>query len=209
MNENDQQWRRKRLSDAADKAGGKAALGRLMGLSSGAFIRQMIDEERPITEKTVDKIESLHGFRGWFNNPRTDDTVHSGGKALLLSDSVRQTAPPVTWGDLKNMSELPGVFELQAKDGALGIHAPKGTLLRFRKWADAAPPHGEAVLCRDKRGDEFVRICRQRPGGAWLAYAPNRDYADYDSATDGLLILAVMIGITRESPWSELVLSSA
>lgn len=209
MSKTTQEWRRKRLSDASDKAGGKAALGALMGLSSGAFIRQMIDGERPITEKTIDKIESLRGFRGWFASESDIPTTSSGSLDLPLSHHMRETVPTVTWGDLKNMSAMPETFELQARDGALGVHAPKGTILRLRRWDGGDLPYGEAVLFRDSRGDEGLRICRQRPGGAWVAFAPNRDYADFDSAVDGLSILAVMIGITRETPWSELALASA
>ena len=62
-----EQWRRERLAELAKIKGGRAALGRLLGLTSGAFIRQMIDGERPITEKTIKAIHNLEGCRGWFD----------------------------------------------------------------------------------------------------------------------------------------------
>ena len=62
-----EQWRRERLAELADIKGGRAALGRMLGLTSGAFIRQMIDGERPITEKTIKAIHKLEGCAGWFD----------------------------------------------------------------------------------------------------------------------------------------------
>jgi len=58
--------RRGRLEAAAEKAGGKAQLGRLLGYKDGAYIGQMLRGERPIKEDTVLKLESKPGFRGWF-----------------------------------------------------------------------------------------------------------------------------------------------
>lgn len=60
-----QSWRRKRLSDAAKKKGGKAALGRALGYKNGAFVGQMLSGMRPVSEKTVEAIEAMHGFAGW------------------------------------------------------------------------------------------------------------------------------------------------
>jgi len=62
-----QQHRRERLEKAADKAGGKAALGRLLGYKDGAFVGQMLRGERPVTEDTVEKLEAKPGFRDWFS----------------------------------------------------------------------------------------------------------------------------------------------
>jgi hypothetical protein len=64
-----EKWRRERLAELAKTKGGRAALGRLLGLTSGAFIRQMIDGERPITEKTIKALQGLEGCAGWFDSP--------------------------------------------------------------------------------------------------------------------------------------------
>lgn len=61
-----QKTRRKRLEDAVAIAGGKAALGRLLGYKDGAFVGQMLRGERPVTEDTVSKLENKPGFKGWF-----------------------------------------------------------------------------------------------------------------------------------------------
>ena len=62
-----QEWRRKRLEAAAEKAGGKAALGRLLGYQDGSLVGQMLRGERPITEKTTKKLEEQLGYAGWFD----------------------------------------------------------------------------------------------------------------------------------------------
>lgn len=60
------EWRKNRLIALVEKFGGRAELGRAAGFRDGAYIRQMIDGERPITEKTVGKFEQLKGCSGWF-----------------------------------------------------------------------------------------------------------------------------------------------
>ena len=67
MSENsEQKWRQERLTELARKKGGKAVLGRLLGFRDGAYIGQMIDGHRPITEKMIDKVQALHGLGNWF-----------------------------------------------------------------------------------------------------------------------------------------------
>ncbi len=69
-----QLWRRKRLSDLAIKFGGRAELGRAIGYKDGAYIRQMIDGERAISEKTIAKLENLRGYEGWFASEKIAGT---------------------------------------------------------------------------------------------------------------------------------------
>jgi len=47
-------------------------LGRKLGYQNGAFISQMIQGHRPITEKTIFAIHQIPGCKGWFDAP--DDT---------------------------------------------------------------------------------------------------------------------------------------
>jgi len=65
-----QEWRRARLSDLIDERfdGVKAELGRLLGYRDGSQIGQMLSGHRPITEKTIAKIEKLRGLAGWFSS---------------------------------------------------------------------------------------------------------------------------------------------
>lgn len=72
-----QKWRRKRLDVLVDNFGGRAKLGRSIGYKTGAYVRQMIDGERAITEKTIAKLENLRGYEGWFTSDRVTDEMKS------------------------------------------------------------------------------------------------------------------------------------
>jgi len=93
-------YRRKRLSDLADGSDfqGRADFGRAIGFQSGANVRQMIDGERPITEKTIAKIEALRNgkYAGWFQPPPSNDEAElvaifrrlpSNRRDVLLQDA--------------------------------------------------------------------------------------------------------------------------
>lgn len=60
------EWRKARLGELSEKVGGNTELGKMLGLKSGAFIGQMRDGIRPITEKTIQKIHGIRGYSGWF-----------------------------------------------------------------------------------------------------------------------------------------------
>lgn len=92
-----QEHRKARLLAAVAKAGGKAALGRLLGYRDGAYVGQMLRGERPIKEDTVLKLEAKPGYAGWFGAqtptlqaaPRDlDDAEHELLAAFRLLDSV-------------------------------------------------------------------------------------------------------------------------
>src|SRR3546814_21146417 len=61
-------FRTERLQEAIVRvsSGNKTAFGRKLGFKDGAFIRQMLNGDRAITEKTVRAIESIQGMKGWF-----------------------------------------------------------------------------------------------------------------------------------------------
>lgn len=83
----EQDFRVNRLQKLLDEkyGGEKVALGRALGHKSGAFVRQMLDRERPITEKTIAKIHSLRGLAGWFDRASYADTL----QALSSSSPLR------------------------------------------------------------------------------------------------------------------------
>lgn len=108
------QWRRQRMEALAQRVGGNAELGRLLGYRDGAFVGQMIKGTRPITEATVHKAESLRherlgisGARGWFaledvpppgdageqsefreRPPTLEEAMEALGEAILGMDDV-------------------------------------------------------------------------------------------------------------------------
>lgn len=82
-----QDYRVRRLADAlAEKFDGdKTKFGRALGYKSGAFLRQMLDRERPVREKIVMAIEALPGMAGWFGSP----VQVEGGSTLILTEEER------------------------------------------------------------------------------------------------------------------------
>lgn len=86
MNKRTDEWRRSRMAELAEKMGGKAALGRALGYKSGAFVRQMIDGERPITEKTIEAIHAMPGYTRWFDKP-------GSGPVLVVQVPPAPSAP--------------------------------------------------------------------------------------------------------------------
>lgn len=91
-------------------SGNKAALGKALGYSSGAYVRQMVEGERPITEKTIKKIHELPGCRGWMNKPSPssapppeteglpEKTVTQFTRGFATSAFNTHRAPVVSWG---------------------------------------------------------------------------------------------------------------
>ena len=60
--------RRDLLSKAIDRLtqGDRSAFGRRLGFKDGAFIRQMLNGSRAVSEKTIRLVESIPGMHGWF-----------------------------------------------------------------------------------------------------------------------------------------------
>ena len=69
--------------------GNKAALGRALGFRDGSLIGQMERGERPITEKMIEKIESLQNCGGWFSS-----NLHSTTPAAAVATPA---ATPPGW----------------------------------------------------------------------------------------------------------------
>lgn len=89
----DQEARRRRFRElvASQFGDNKADAGRALGYKDGAFVRQLLEGERPITEKTIARIEGVLGgrFAGWFTQkarPATADlrTVSDEEWQLIL-----------------------------------------------------------------------------------------------------------------------------
>lgn len=64
-----QDFRVQRLQELLDRKfnGVKVDLARAAGHKTGAFIRQMLERERPISEKTVAAFHEIPGCAGWFD----------------------------------------------------------------------------------------------------------------------------------------------
>lgn len=78
VDKNVQTYRRARLEALLahpEFSGNKTTLGAAIGYKNGAFVRQMIEGERPITEKTIAKLTAIRGgkFAGWFAEEPKED----------------------------------------------------------------------------------------------------------------------------------------
>lgn len=84
------------LKAAIDRAtdGNVSAFGRRLGYKDGAFVRQMLNGSRPVSEKTIRQVEAIPGLRGWFNStlsaPAGDEHTIDGAHA-----SIKETNRPV------------------------------------------------------------------------------------------------------------------
>ena len=63
----DQEKRIQRLKELSEHVGGNATLGKMLGYDSGAYIGQMLSGHRRISEKFIEKVNSVHKIKGWFS----------------------------------------------------------------------------------------------------------------------------------------------
>lgn len=56
------------LLDSGAFRGNKAELGRFLGYKDGAYIRQLLEAERPISEKFIAKVHEKPGYEQWFGD---------------------------------------------------------------------------------------------------------------------------------------------
>jgi len=90
-----QTYRVSRLEALVQREGGKAALGRRLGYKDGAFIGQMLRGDRPISEKTMQLVDSLPGCKGWFNGANQGHTATETTSKLpealeIMADALRR-----------------------------------------------------------------------------------------------------------------------
>lgn len=190
----DMEWRRARLREAVIRHGSQAALGRALGKASGAFVRQMLAGERPISEKTVAAIEALPGMRGWFTGVAS--TVRE--VAQVLSLPVRTVAPPLPWEALTTMTQLPTRFGLVLPDNAMAPAALAGDELEFKRDAQCHP--GDLALISSGAGQHYVREIAQLLDGSLVGRASNSAFPDVPLSGDARVV-AVMTHIKYGGGW--------
>jgi hypothetical protein len=96
----------------------------------------------------------------------------------------------LTRGEL--VGALPEAFLLDVWDDSMADEIRLGSRLLFSSTEPPRPR--DFVLIKDKDGNQYIREYRERTPTHWQAFALNAGYAPLDSATDGLVVLAVMIG---------------
>lgn len=116
------QYRRRRLGDLITlKYGGELSVfGRAIGYKDGAFVGQMLRGDRPISEKTVAKVQALPGALDWFSKPTSDGDTAPPSMARTSLRLVKD-APE---GDTRVEPYLPGFEQLSiarlANSGSMG-----------------------------------------------------------------------------------------
>lgn len=202
--------------------GNEQELGRALGYNDGGYIRAMLREgkfSRPITEKTVAKIEALPGLGGWFSKNVSDATPPAlgGGVTRRRARGAMyvpiRSVPVLSSAELKYMSFLnedprlagsPRV-PVAADTGprAKAIYLPDDSMMPMRAGdlihldPDLLPHAGDKVLVEDSSGNFYIREYRLRSGGAFEAAASNPAHATLHSETDGLKVIAVATHVTQ------------
>lgn len=122
----------------------------------------------------------------------------TGGVAQAMSlkaETVEQICP-LAWEAIVSMSErreLPPLFSVALPDDSMASRAKAGSVIVFDSREVARP--GDGVLVRDREGNLYFRIFRQRRQGSWEAHALNEDYQPMESERDGLEVLAVLTAV--------------
>lgn len=115
----------------------------------------------------------------------------AGGDEELYGHTV---VPIRTWEDLMSLIEnLPDKFSIAVPDEALAPRLKSTQTVILEKGLTPRP--GDFVLVQDRTGGVHLRAYRKGVG-RWEAHAENIDYQSMDSDRDGLIALAVVVGVT-------------
>lgn len=190
-----QDLRRARLAALAQEVGGNAALGRMLGYSSGAFVGQMLSGHKNITESTVRLIERLPRREGWF------DTKTSARRREEIDLDSHPDLVSVRRVNLKLQAGMNG-FAVEPEEGeadpiffrsnwlaargykpynliAISVRGPsmeptlyEGDLVVVNT-ADREPKDG-SVCAVNYEGESVIKRL-QREGGSWYLASDNPD----------------------------------
>ena len=189
----DDNFRIERLHAAVRKAGTQVALGRLLGHESGAQVGHMLAGRSPITEKTVAKIEALHGFAGWFDKDRTpaEDKEDAAtvfvpvlanrgsmgcGEDALEGDVITGQLPiAASWLERRHLSNLAALHLIHGHGNSMEPTFKDGDLLLVNSaQRDAAREPGVYVL---RAGDRlFIKRVVHNIAGEPIIKSDNSIY---------------------------------
>ena len=196
----DEHARLERLRAAIAKAGSQAELGRKLGYKSGTQVGHMLNGRSPISEKTIDKIEALHGFAGWFNgdsksaNEREDVATVSipmlagaasmGGGEDVTEGDVIAGYMPVTqeWLQQRRVTQVDALRLVQGRGSSMEPTFKDGDLLLVNTaQRDAAHTPGVYVLRAD--GQLFVKRVQHGMNLSAVTIPPSSSWSRCRAAT--------------------------
>jgi DNA-binding XRE family transcriptional regulator len=119
-----------------------------------------------------------------------DNFPASKGEAHAVSLRGITVSPSVEWGDLMTTRTLPPVFKVAAPDDALAPTLRAGQHVEITR--DIQPRPGDGVLVRDRSGEHYLRVYRERRKGEWSAAAQSPAFEPLESARDGLTVVGVV-----------------
>ncbi len=154
-------------------------------------------EPRAIGTEFARHIEAKLGLaNGWMDTPHLSEPAAQWA-ATPSTERVLPVynSPAVPWG--KKMTDaLPDLFSVSLPDDSMAPRARKGDVIRFSRHVDPRP--GDGVLVQDMAGRWYFRLYRERRPGEWEAHPVNDAYQPMDAQRDGLVLLAVLVGIESQ-----------
>ncbi|MDR5761928.1 S24 family peptidase [Caballeronia sp. LZ035] len=73
--------------------GNISEFGRRLGYKDGAFIRQMLNSNRAVSEKTIRSVEAIPGLRGWFSSTAGSITIPSATTSADAQSKLHVNPP--------------------------------------------------------------------------------------------------------------------
>lgn len=143
--------------------GKKDDLGKFLGYKDGAFVRQMLSGARPISEKTIDKINSIKKFRNWFSDSTQVDASETLG--TKIAKQKQKIEPDYTLVSADAATSETGLIEYWNVKGSCGggflnyEQMPKGHLIKeasfFNKYG-LKPENAFAIYADGDSMAEFI-----------------------------------------------------
>ncbi|MBW9102916.1 S24 family peptidase [Paraburkholderia phenoliruptrix] len=129
--------------------GNRTAFGRRLGYKDGAFVRQMLSGDRPVTEKTIRAIEAIPGMRGWFSKHQL---AVDEARATQSSGKHKKSGTDTSISGQKGsvLTELPGTSRHTMEKNTEPGPQTKGTFPLI-SWAQAGT--WETIVDKFEFGD--------------------------------------------------------
>lgn len=138
------------------------------------------------------------------SDPRADNAPYTVNEGVAHYSSLKAATVdklcPTAWEALMKIgdrAELPEYFSTEMPDDSMAPRVRAGAILIFDR--DVEPRPGDGILLRDRDGEQYFRLFKQRSKDVWEAHALNEAYPALESERDGLELLAVLTGV--KSRW--------